>query len=622
MTKERALRLIVGSTLFVVGLGCLTFAISLSVLLAFEKSYQQKMYPGVQILGVDVSGQTIGQARTNVQQAIDRELMKGLLFQFRDRQISLPTSYPINNPDTASDMIRYDLEGALSQAIGYGKTGSFWMRSLQLVRLQSRPALFLPQVHIDEDLVVRALTEQIQSTLPVKKDASFVTHADVVPPTISIQADQAGVELSTGSAIQRLHEEALRLSFQPILIKDAIVPPAIVASDLEPLIGSAEAMIRRPSITLMYEKKAYVLGPAEIGSWIVPTGTRDSLQVALSRPAFEQSVHTVLKDLEKEPTDGVLKLLDATTTSFTAGKTGLAVRMEDVWTDVMGSWPATSTFALPMTVTYGKIGGDDVERLGIRELIGVGTSDFSGSPSNRRKNIAHGIKQVNGTLIAPGGVFSLITVLGPIDAEHAWLPELVIKKDKTEPDFGGGLCQIGTTTFRAALASGLPIVERQNHSYRVRYYEPAGTDATIFVPKPDFRFLNDTENSVYIHAFSKGDQVVFEFWGTKDGRVASSTTPKISNIVPPPPQKNIETLDLKPGEKKCTETAHAGADAEFTYSVQYPNGKLQSRVFQSHYRPWQAVCLVGVKTLTASSTGSGIEGVSSTPDTLAIPLTP
>ncbi len=183
--------------------------------------------------------------------------------------------------------------------------------------------------------------------------------------------------------------------------------------------------------------------------------------------------------------------------------------------------------------------------------------------------------------------------LGAIDGAHGWLPELVIKGNETKPEYGGGLCQIGTTAFRGALNVGLPIVERRNHSYRVRYYEPAGTDATLYDPKPDFRFRNDMAHPVLINAYSSGTKVVFEFWGTKDGRVADPIKPRIFNIVQPPPMKLIETTDLPPGQKKCTESAHAGATAEFTYTVTYPNGEVKSEVFRSHYRPWQAVCLVG-----------------------------
>ena len=87
----------------------------------------------------------------------------------------------------------------------------------------------------------------------------------------------------------------------------------------------------------------------------------------------------------------------------------------------------------------------------------------------------------------------------PFTIEAGYLPELVIKGDEIKPEIAGGLCQVGTTMFRAAMNSGLKITERQNHSLVVSYYNDLsngnpGTDATIYDPHPDFRFLNDTGN--------------------------------------------------------------------------------------------------------------------------------
>ena len=56
----------------------------------------------------------------------------------------------------------------------------------------------------------------------------------------------------------------------------------------------------------------------------------------------------------------------------------------------------------------------------------------------------------------------------------------------------------------------------------------------------------------------------------------------------------IETEDLPPGEEKCTESPHAGANAKFDYTVTYPGGEVKEETFYSHYRPWGEVCLIGI----------------------------
>ncbi|MDD3301668.1 MAG: VanW family protein, partial [Patescibacteria group bacterium] len=235
----------------------------------------------------------------------------------------------------------------------------------------------------------------------------------------------------------------------------------------------------------------------------------------------------------------------------------------------------------------------------IKELLGTGHSNFAGSSASRKKNITVGANSVQGLLIKPGEEFSLVKQLGDVSEASGYYPELVIKGNKTVLEFGGGLCQVATTLFRSALATGLPITARQNHSYRVSYYEPAGTDAAVYIPNPDVRFINDTKNYILIQSRISGNDIYFDFWGVKDGRVASSTKPTIFNIVKPAPKKIIVSPDLKPGETKCTESAHNGADAFFDYTVTYADGQVVTKRFKSHYVPWQAVCLVGP---TATST--------------------
>ena len=169
----------------------------------------------------------------------------------------------------------------------------------------------------------------------------------------------------------------------------------------------------------------------------------------------------------------------------------------------------------------------------------------------------------------------------------------MIKGDRTIPEYGGGLCQVATTVFRAAIAAGLPIAERKNHAYRVVYYEPAGKDATIYLPKPDLKFTNDTGEHILIQSRIEGDELFFDFWGTKDGRVTFQSDSVIYNIKPTGPTIYIETEDLKPDQKNCIESAHAGADAYFDYKVTYPSGEIKEERFSSHYVPWPAKCLIG-----------------------------
>jgi vancomycin resistance protein YoaR len=197
----------------------------------------------------------------------------------------------------------------------------------------------------------------------------------------------------------------------------------------------------------------------------------------------------------------------------------------------------------------------DTNTLGIKELVAEGTSNFKGSPKNRRFNIAVGVEKMKGILVAPGDTFSFDYNLGPVDGEHGFLPELVIKSNDTIPEFGGGLCQVSTTTFRAAMHAGLPIVERRNHAYPVVYYSPQGTDATIYPGSVDLKFINDTPGTILIWPYEKDkDNLVFDFYGTKDARRVALDNPVVYDRQPDGSMKATWTRRVTNNGQTVTKT--------------------------------------------------------------------
>jgi len=608
--KVNNLRVILIWTNVALGVVALFFLLLAGAMVAYGKLYENRMFPGARVLGVRLDGMTLEESRKAVDGAIDAALGKGLRFKYKEQEVVLDATVVSNEADASRDLVDYDQDPAVTKAFELGRRHDWFGNVAEQMRMRVRPLTVSVDVVVDRFAITAALQSSLKAELTSVKNAELVLNVKIDPPSFSIQNEEKGVELSADTALDELGLQAKTLDFKQIELSDRLVTPTLTKEDLQPFVQDAENFLKRPSLAFTYEDQKFSVPALTLAGWISVTGVRSNLELTLSESRFSEDIKKIAPDVEQEARTGSLVVKNGKIESFVSGTEGRLIDAKATLAEVIANWPASSTFPLIVNTMQSKLIGEDPERLGIKELIGVGVSNFSGSPSNRRKNIAHGADQVNGTIIQPGETFSLLKTLGPIDAAHKWLPELVIKGNETKPEYGGGLCQIGTTTFRAALASGLPIVERRNHSYRVRYYEPAGTDATIYDPSPDFKFLNDTAHAILINAYIKGDEVIFEFWGTKDGRTVNQTKPRVYNISSPPAMKLIETLDLPPGKKKCTESAHAGADAEFTYTVIYPNGEVKEEVFRSHYRPWQAVCLVGVEKLSTpvaeSPTGEAV----------------
>ncbi len=235
----------------------------------------------------------------------------------------------------------------------------------------------------------------------------------------------------------------------------------------------------------------------------------------------------------------------------------------------------------------------DLESKGIHEIIAVGESNFTGSSEARRQNIIAGSQKFNGVIVPKGDIFSFNTILESVEEEDGFVRELVIKGDKTEKELGGGVCQVSTTAFRAALSGGLAIRQRRNHSYAVPYYKPYGLDAAIYLGALDMSFRNDTPGAILIQTFTEGDNLFFVFYGTNDGRKVTLSGPFISDYKEAPEAIVYETEDLPLGEMQEIGQAHDGFKAEWVRRVE-KNGEIQKSNFISEYRAWPAKRLKGV----------------------------
>lgn len=587
------------------GLGALAYG--------YESVYQGQVFKGVKISGITFEGLSPAEAEAKLALLVQKELGDGFHFQVNNESVS------IKNAKDGKEIVQYNIRATVADAYEIGRSSGAFKDTIERVRLMFYPVNLSVRSMVDIPLAQERLDEAVQMYESLPQDAvlriSFET-TSTTEPLVTIDSERIGLEVDTVEGVEQLSKQAKKLAFEAILLTTRQSVPQITARMLEPLKEDALTLAKRAPFKFEAEKKTWTVTREMFSSWIKAEKKADgTVSLGFSSEAVSTSLKNLTKDILQEPKDGRLVLGEGNTLKeFEAPVAGVLINATNTIQSLYQGFQAgSSTMALALDYVTPKITGPDAERLGIREILGVGRSNFSGSPTNRRKNMALGVKHVNGVLIPPGEEFSQLKVLGEIDGAHDWLPELVIKGNQTLPEYGGGLCQVGTTSFRMALNAGLKITQRQNHSYRVRYYEPVGTDATIYDPAPDFRFKNDTANHILITAaIQNGDDMVFTTWGTKDGRVAAQENYKVYGITAAPPTRYIETTDLPPGKVKCTETAHAGASASFDYVVTSADGSEARETFKSYYKPWGAVCLKGVAAVTSAPTPGTEEPVSLT----------
>lgn len=262
--------------------------------------------------------------------------------------------------------------------------------------------------------------------------------------------------------------------------------------------------------------------------------------------------------------------------------------------------PYLISLSIPINIVKPDINNENVNNLGIKELIAQGTSLFAHSIENRIYNINLAAGRLNGILVAPGEVFSFNKTLGDISILTGFKQAYVIENGRTVLGDGGGVCQVSTTLFRAAIAAGLPIIERNPHAYRVGYYEQdtgPGVDAAVYSPSVDLKFKNDTGHHILIQSYiDNADQrLTFALYGTKDNREIVINDPVILSQTPAPGPLYQDDPTLPKGVEKQVDFAATGARVYFTRVVIKDGKEILNDKFSSNYRPWQAIFLRGTK---------------------------
>ncbi|MCX7996378.1 MAG: VanW family protein [Patescibacteria group bacterium] len=361
--------------------------------------------------------------------------------------------------------------------------------------------------------------------------------------------------------------------------------------------------------------RAYLVGRSEH----IPTRLRELflLSFGLLQPAFETKLQynsdpfetfiSQAADLYNIPAQNALFTFeDGMVKSFQADRKGREINKDAFRSDLektlaeISVRPASKIITLKDKPVEPKITLAKANDFGIEELIAEGVSDYSGSSEDRIYNLRLAASKFHGVLIAPGDTFSFNKTIGDISSSTGYRPSYIIKNGKTVLGDGGGVCQVSTTAFRAALQAGLPIVERHAHAYRVSYYEndaKPGFDATIYTPTVDLRFINDTPAHILIQISEEPENrlLYFKLYGKKDSRQIELSEATVWDEVPPPEPREEEDPNMFEGERKQVEYPAWGAKSKFTYKV-VKDGKVSfEKEFFSSYRPWQAVFLVGKK---------------------------
>ncbi len=513
--------------------------------LFLEFSYKNKFLPNTKIAGISLSGKTKTEAEEILVTKIQAWDEIPIVFKADEE------NWKVDKKDLS---ISFKIEDTLNMAYNYSREDNIFIQVFKKIPVfffQRNTLLLYEANNLDGIVVDISKKANIEgSNLGLIIKAGEITESEEV----------------TGRSIKTHETQKLLSDLIENLLIDEIELPFIriyPASDLTKISNLKEEIddFLDKDLTLNYQNKKWFLEKSKIGEWLSVENKKSSpakidenqyeinhyfnkmmtsfglayfiegeLSLSLNEVKVSEYLEEISKSINVLSKNAKLGIQEEKVVLLEPDKTGLELDKETAFNELIYSLRNDySSVNLPVKITKAEVREDNLTELGILELISQGISDFSGSSAARIINVRVGSEKFNGHLIKPGEEFSFVEVLGPVTGAAGFLPEIVIKPGRLVKEYGGGLCQVATTAFRVALYAGLPITERKNHSFVVSMYfwpfSGPGTDATIYGPHPDLRFVNDTGKYILIQTYIEGKRLYFDFYGTKGSRSAKLEGP-------------------------------------------------------------------------------------------------
>jgi len=584
----------------------LFFAILIIWTLGYQLRYAGRIFPGVSVAGVDLSGLTPSDAAVKLSQTLSYPISGKILFRDGEKAwIATPAEL---------GMV-FDPSSSARTAYGLGRSGGLFGALSGQIRAGGGGVQVPPVVLFDQRVAFQYLSQIASQVNQQVVEASL----NLEGTNVVAQPGQVGRELKIeatliflGAQLQTFSDGEVKLVVQEI---QPLVLDVSAQADAARQILSQPLTVAIPNAT-EGDPGPYVYGAEVIANMLsvqrVQNGDQQGVQVALDPRELRDLLVPVKNQVDRLPSDAKFIFNDETR-QLDLMEDSRVGRTMDIEASVKSINDALlrgeHTAPLVINEAQPRVSGTATgQELGITELIRAETSYFYGSGAERIQNIAVASASFHGILVAPGETFSMGQYLGDVSLDNGFAEALIIYGGRTIKGVGGGVCQVSTTLFRAVFNAGFPIAERTPHAYRVSYYEQtasgavdprlAGLDATVYFPLVDFKFTNDTPYWLLMETYVNvgARSLTWKFYSTSDGRSVTWETTGPTNVVPAPSPLFEVNDELGKNQIKQVDWAANGADVVVTRTVWREGAILFQHDITTHYEPWQAICQYGPDT--------------------------
>lgn len=570
---------------FVIGAG--------GTLYYLDQTFAGLIYPNISIRGLPVGQMTGEEASTLLHEHYADFLQQPLTIMYDDHTWT---------PSLAELGVRVEIDEAVERALATGRKQGF-IDNLRYVATIWEHGLDLPlRVTIDQAAMQGYILARAAQIDQPAQEARLIFQGTQV----GTQPARPGYQTLVNDTIQDIIAAVQTLEPQTVILRTRELPPLLDNAAVAEARATVEKMLQGP-ITLKTSDQEWEWSERDLASMIrvdrvaKPDGTGDRLEVTLDRAWIQRRLRTIAEETDRPSEHPRVHWNGGNLEIFREGEPGrqldLARAEQNIVTAATGP---NRTINLPFKMDESAITEDNIDQISIPDLLAVGRSDFTGSAAYRITNIKAGMNLLHGILLAPGEEFSFNENIGSIDAANGFVEGYAIIQNRTQLEWGGGICQDSTTMFRAAFWAGLPITERHGHSFYISWYDKygygeygngPGMDATIYTGPggPDLKFVNDTGNWLLIQTYVDTARTLAEvrIYGTETGRTVALEGPTIVDRTPPPSAPVYVANPSRPrGAPRQTDTARGGMTVTFTRIIKENGVEVDRETFVTWFKPW------------------------------------
>ena len=559
---------------------CIAGLVALAVLvgLAYAGS-SRELAEGTHVAGVDVGGLSSEAAVSKLDAQFDTIATEPVTFTAGDTVFTFAANQLAVEPDWR----------AAVAAAGRAGDGFGPIRGLRRLHTRFFGAEVLPRLAASDAALDFAL-DGIASQVDREARNAALVRRGVRIETVPEQAGRRLQQDAAAEVIVRALGQLERPS-GPMALPVVVAPPKVTAEMLVPAARRARAVVRAP-VFLKGPDRSWRLPRQRLASLLhLPSGgvTRlafagaaaDAYFRALServgKPARDAGFTASGESVQVLPArDGVELDVPATAGALLRAALKPANRVAQL--QVVRAAPARTTA--------------EALAMGIDRRMTSYRTYYSGT-ADRITNLQLGVRELDGTLVSPGGTFSLNEAIGERTVERGFRPAPVIIGTEFAEEIGGGTSQVATTVFNAAWEAGLRITERNPHSLYISRYQ-LGRDATVYWPSLDLKFVNDTKSWVLVKGFAESDAIRVSIYGGEDRRVESS--PGTFTVTGRAPIKRVKDPTLAKGKTVVEEKGSAPSRTSVTRTVYAANGDvIHDETWTTSYRGEKRIVRIGTK---------------------------